>query len=107
MHNLFDSIHNASFRTDHNSRGMAGKPAEDEDLFEDPENWQRMFSEKRNQYYFFNHETEEVEWIEDNQSHPRDHQQPPVGSFLLGDVPARGTLVHQGDGIRDTLEYQP
>ena len=67
MNNLFDSFHNASFRTDRNSRGVTGKPAEDEDLFEDPDNWQRMFSEERNQYYFYNHETEEVEWIKNNQ----------------------------------------
>ena len=78
MKNLFDSFHNASFRTDRNSRGVTGKPAEDEDLFEDPDNWQRMFSEKRNQYYFYNHETEQVEWIKNNKSHPRDNQQPPV-----------------------------
>ena len=70
---------------------MTGKPAEDNDLFEDPDNWQRLFSEERNQYYFYNHETEEVEWIKKNKSHPKD-QQPPVGSFLLNNVPVRGLL---------------
>ena len=89
---------------DYDTRGVAGKPTRDEDL---SEQWQRMFSEERDQYYFFNQATGSIEWIEENQSHPEDHQSYPVGPFLLGDIPVRGTLVHQGDGIRDTTGPMP
>ena len=39
-------------------------------------------------------------WTEDHPSYP-------VGPFLLGEVPARGELIHNGPGIRDTAGPQP
>ena len=95
--NLFDSFHDASFRMDRNLGGVTGKKAEDDELFEDPGNWQKLFDHKRSQYYFYNHETEEVEWIKDYKSHPKDRQ-PPIGAFLLNNVPTRGVLAHEGAG---------
>ena len=86
-----------SFREDYDTRGLVGKPAGKEKL---PEGWERMFSAARDQYYFFHEATATIQWVEDNQSFP-------VGPFLLGDAPARGKLIHQGDGLRDSAGPEP
>ena len=77
--------------------GLIGEPAREEEL---PQGWERMYSNQRDQYYFFHAASATIQWVEDHQSFP-------VDPFLLGDIPARGRLIHQGAGIRDSAGPEP
>ena len=113
MYFLTNSLHNASFREDYDTIGLIGGPVQEEVL---PEGWERRYSPLKDQYYFIHAETMTIQWVEDHNSYPVGPfllddgwagKPCPVEPFLLDNVAARGQLVHQGPGIRDSAGPVP